>query len=804
MQKALPVEKLRNCCIAEEIGYKTTEEIEQTKEIIGQKRAVNALKFGLGIKVDGFNVFVAGPQGTGRETAVKNFLEEFAKNRPVPPDCCYVNNFKDPYKPNFIELPPGMGQTFKNDMKGLINEIRRVLPESFKSEDYTAKRESTVEKVEKERKTLFDKLKKKAEEEGFVLKKSPSGLLIIPQKDGEPMDEEEFMKLPEEERERIQKKKEKLGAELREAVRHLRKIERATNEELKNLDREISKFVTDDLIEELREKYKDHPEVLKYLDEVQKSILDNISKFVSSNEDTRKNLPFPFGSQEPSFKEYEVNVLVDNSELDGAPVIIEHSPTYQNLIGKIEKVSHFGTLTTDFTMIRAGALHRANGGYLVLTVEDLLKIILSWEGLKKALTNKCIKIEEAAERLGLTTTKSLKPEPIPLKVKVVLIGTPLYYQLLYMLDMEFKELFKVKAEFDNTMDRNKKNIDSYVSLIGNIAKKEELKHLDASGVAKMIEHSSRLAGHQNKLSTNFADIADIIREANYYAVEKNSQYVSSSHIKNAIEEKVYRSNLIQEKIQELIEQNLILIDTKKEKTGQVNGLSVINLGDFTFGRPSRVTTSIGLGRKGIIDIERESKLGGKIHTKGVMIIGGYITEKYAQDKPLSLSARLVFEQSYGEIEGDSASSTELYALLSNLSGLPIKQYIAVTGSVNQKGEIQAIGGVNEKIEGFFEICEMNGLTGEQGVIIPQSNVQNLMLKEKVLEAVKLGQFHIYPVKTIDDGIEILTGVNSGKRKPDGTFEEGTVNFKVDKKLKEIAEKLKEFPATEEEKKSINN
>lgn len=804
MQNPLPVEKLRNRCKPEDIGYKTTEEIEQSKEIIGQKRAVNALKFGLGIKVDGFNVFVAGPQGTGRETAVKNFLEEFAKNRPVPPDCCYVNNFKDPYKPNFIKLPPGMGQTFRNDMKDLINEITRVLPESLKSDDYTAKRESTIENVEKERKKLFDKLKKKAEEEGFVLKKAPSGLLIIPQKNGEPMDEEEFMKLPEEERERIQKKKEKLGAELREAVRHLRKIERKTNEELKNLDREISKFVTDDLLDELRAKYKDHPEILEYLDEVQKSILDNISKFVSDENDTRKNLPFPFGSQEPSFKEYEINVLIDNSELNGAPVIIEHSPTYQNLIGKIEKISHFGTLTTDFTMIRAGALHKANGGYLLLTVEDLLKIILSWEGLKKALTNKCIKIEEAAEHLGLTTTKSLKPEPIPLEVKVVLTGTPRHYQLLYMLDMEFKELFKVKAEFDNTMDRTKNNIDSYVSLIGNIAKKEELKPLDASGLAKMIEHSSRLAGHQNKLSTKFADVADILREANYYAVEKNSEYVTSAQIKDAIEEKVYRSNLIQEKIQELIEQNLILIDTKQEKTGQVNGLSVINLGDFTFGRPSRVTTSIGLGRKGIIDIERESKLGGKIHTKGVMIISGYITEKYAQDKPLSLSARLVFEQSYGEIDGDSASSTELYALLSNLSGLPIKQYIAVTGSVNQKGEIQAIGGVNEKIEGFFEVCEMNGLTGKQGVIIPQSNVQNLMLKEKVVEAVKSGQFNIYPVKTIDDGIEILTGVDSGKRKPDGTFEEDTVNFKVNKKLKEIAEKLKEFPATEEEKKSTNN
>jgi lon-related putative ATP-dependent protease len=454
-------------------------------------------------------------------------------------------------------------------------------------------------------------------------------------------------------------------------------------------------------------------------------------------------------------------------------------------------------------MIRGGSLHRANGGYLILPVEELLTNSFSYDSLKRALKSEHIVIEEVEERLGFITTKSLKPQPIPLNVKVILIGDPYLYQQLYILDMEFNQLFKVKADFDTTMDRTEENVQQYAAFVCMLCQKENLKHLDGTGLAKLIEHSSRLAEDQQKLSTRFAEVADIIREANFYATEEKSDFVTGNHVKKAIEEKVYRSKLIQEKIQEMIKRGFLLIDTDAENIGQVNGLSVMELGDFAFGTPSRVTASTGLGREGVVDIEREAKMGGPIHTKGVLILSGYLNEKYAQDKPLSLSARLVFEQNYEGVEGDSASSTELYAILSALSGLPIKQSLAVTGSVNQKGEVQAIGGVNEKIEGFFEVCKAKGFTGKQGVMIPESNVQNLMLKEEIVEAVKAGKFHIYSVKTIDEGIEILTGVKAGERRKDGTFENGTVNYSVDKHLKEMAEKLREFPQffIEERKKS---
>jgi lon-related putative ATP-dependent protease len=529
------------------------------------------------------------------------------------------------------------------------------------------------------------------------------------------------------------------------------------------------------------------------LEDVQDDILKNIT-FFRGEQEARPGIPFSLQwGEEPSLRKYEVNLIVDNSSLNGAPVIIEPNPIHQNLFGRIEKEARFGALTTDFTMIKSGSLHKANGGYLVIPIEDLLQNPFSYDSLKRSIKNEQIAIEEIGERMGFVAVKSLKPEPIPLKVKIILIGSPILYQYLYSLDMEFNELFKVKADFDTTMDRTEENVQSYASFICTLCQKESLKHLESSAVAKIVEYGSRLAEDQKKLSTRFADIANIIREANFYALQEGSRYVTANHIKKSIEEKIYRSNLIQEKIREMIERNILLISTTGEAVGQVNGLSVISLGDLTFGVPSRVTASIGLGREGIVDIQREAQLGGRIHTKGVMILGGYLAEKYAHNKPLTLSARLVFEQSYDIVEGDSASSTELYAILSSLSGFPIKQSIAVTGSVNQKGEIQAIGGVNEKIEGFFEVCKAKGLTGEQGVIIPESNVQNLMLKEEIIEAVKGGSFHIYPVRTIDEGIEILTGAKAGSRQMDGTFEKDSINDRVDMCLKNMADRLKEFP-----------
>ena len=505
--------------------------------------------------------------------------------------------------------------------------------------------------------------------------------------------------------------------------------------------------------------------------------------------------------REDPYKKYEVNVVIDNSETKGAPVVMETNPTYPNLLGRTEKEAQFGALTTDFSMIRGGSIHKANGGYLIIPVEELLQNPFSYDGLKRDLRDGNMTIAEPEERYGFLSVKTLKPKPIPLTAKVILIGNPYLYQMMFELDPNFRELFKIKAEFDTVMERTDQKMQQYAAWVCTLCEKEGLKHLDGSGVGKLVEYSSRIVEDQYKLSTQFSYIADIVREANFYAEQENSDFITGTHVKKAIEEKVYRSKLIQEKIQEMIKRGFFLIDTAQQQVGQVNGLSVMGLGDFAFGNPSRVTASIGLGREGVIDIEREAKMGGPIHTKGVLILSGYINDKYARDKPLSLSARLVFEQNYEGVEGDSASSTELYSILSALSGLPIKQNIAVTGSVNQKGEVQAIGGVNEKIEGFFEVCKLQGLTGEQGVMIPESNVQNLMLKEEVTEAVNAGKFNIYSVKSIDEGIEFLTGTKAGERRTDGTFEDGTINFLVDKQLKMMADKLKEYPGVEAPKKN---
>jgi lon-related putative ATP-dependent protease len=795
----LTAERIRKECDASFMRCETTEELLPLREIVGQERAVRALKFGLGIRDRGFNIYVAGYPGTGRTTAVKNFVGEIALTEPVPSDWCYVNNFSNQYEPKAIKLPAGKGKIFQSDVKNLIENLRTALPKAFESEDYSAKREATIRALENQRKELIGQLSAKAEQEGFVIQSTPIGLLLIPVIKGKPVTEEEMVALPQKTKDEIQEKRERLESNLRNTMRQFFDMEQKIREELKKLNRDVALYATGNLVDNLMEKYKETPDVTTYLKEVQNDILDNLSQFIGRGE-AQQQLAFPWMKEAP-FKKYEVNVVVDNSNVKGAPVIIESNPTYQNLIGRTEKEAQFGALVTDFTMIRGGALHKANDGYLIVPVEDLLRNPFSYDSLKRALRDGQIIVEEPEERYGFISIRGLKPQPIQLNAKVIIIGDPYLYQQLFVLDKQFSELFKVKAEFDTTMARTEENMQNYAGFVCKLCQKENLKHLDGSGLAKLIEYSSRLADDQEKLSTRFAEVADIVREANYYAIQEKSTLITGNHVKKAIEEKVYRSKLIQEKIQEMIKRGVLLIDTETEKIGQVNGLSVMGLGDFAFGNPSRVTASIGLGREGVVDIEREAKMGGPIHTKGVLILSGYLNEKYAQDKPLSLSARLVFEQSYGGVEGDSASSTELYSMISALSGLPIKQSLAVTGSVNQKGEVQAIGGVNEKIEGFFEVCKAKGFTGQHGVMIPESNVQNLMLKEEIFEAVKAGQFHVYSVKTIDEGIEVLTGTKAGERREDGTFKEGTVNYRVDKRLKEMAEKLKEFPPSTAEKKA---
>ena len=804
MVNKLPIEKLRNTCPPDLMQCESTKELSPLDEIIGQERAVRALKFGLGIKNHGFNMYVAGYPGTGRKTTVKSFVEAQAKTQPVPPDWCYVNNFGNQYEPKAIQLSAGKGKEFRDDMKNLIENVKNALPKAFESEDYAARREATIRGLEEKRKQLIEELNVKAQREGFVIQTTPIGLLLIPVLDGKPLSEEEMLALPQKTKDKLQEKRETLETEFRNTMRQLIDMERQIHDALKKLNKEVALYALGNLVERLREKYGDSAAVTEYLKDVENDVLDSLQQFIrrSQGGEQQEQLPFqmPWMREDP-YKKYEVNVVIDNSETKGAPVVMETNPNYPNLLGKTEKEAQFGALTTDFSMIRAGSIHKANGGYLIVPVEELLQNPFSYDGLKRDLRDGNMTIAEPEERYGFLSVKTLKPQPIPLTTKVILIGSPYLYQMMFELDPDFRELFKIKAEFDTVMDRTESKVMQYAAWVCALCEKEKLKHLDGTGIGKLVEFSSRIVEDQYKLSTQFAYVADVIREANFYATQDNSDFITGGHIKKAIEEKVYRSKLIQEKIQEMIKRGFFLIDTVQEKVGQVNGLSVMGMGDFAFGNPSRVTASIGVGREGVIDIEREAKMGGPIHTKGVLILSGYLNDKYIRDKPLSLSARLVFEQNYEGVEGDSASSTELYSILSALSGRPIKQNIAVTGSVNQKGEVQAIGGVNEKIEGFFEVCKLQGLTGQQGVMIPESNVQNLMLKEEVLEAVKAGKFNIYSVKTIDEGIEFLTRTKAGELQANGTFEEGTINYLVNKQLTEMADKLKDYPPFELKKKT---
>jgi lon-related putative ATP-dependent protease len=779
-----------------QVMCRTTDTLKPTDEIIGQDRAQKALRFGLEIREKGFNIYVAGMPGTGKRTAVKKFLDELAKTKPKPDDWVYVNNFANNYEPVAIQLPPGMSTQLKTDMSSFIADARLALPRAFESEDYSTKREEALGKLEKERETVFAEVSGSAAKQGFSIQMGPTGLIIIPLIDGKPLTQEEFEALPEETRAEILRKREGLDTGLRTGFRQIRELDAKGAEVVNALNNEIALYAIGHLLSVLREKYGNIPGVLAYIDTVQKDILENLDTFLGATQQPQgEQVPPQFQqllAKDLAFRKYEVNVVVDNANSDGAPVVFEETPNYLNLLGKAEKEVQFGVVTTDFTMIRPGSVHKANGGYLVIPVLDLFRYPLAWDGLKSALKNEKVKIEEPGEQSGFITTRGLKPQPIPLNVKVILIGTPDVDQILTSGDPDFSDLFKVRADFDSVMDRTDDNTKKYATFIGTLCNRFNLNHLDNTAVAKVVEYGSRLAEDKKKLSTRFSGIADLIREANFYAVQEKAPYITVKHVEKASEEKIYRSNLIQQKIQELIDRGVYLIDTEGSQVGQINGLSVMELGDFAFGRPSRVTASVAIGREGIIDIERQAQLGGPTHTKGVLILGGYLAGKYAQDKPLSLTAKLVFEQSYGGVDGDSASSTELYAILSALSGLPLKQSIAVTGSVNQKGEVQAIGGVNEKLEGFFEVCKAKGLTGQQGCMIPASNVQNLMLKDELLDAAKAGKFSIYPARTIDEGIGFLTGVPAGERKPDGSYEKGTVNYLANRRLEEMAEKFREF------------
>ncbi len=794
----LSYDKARRRCRTDIVSCKSTADLTPLQQIIGQERAMRALQFGLKMKDGGYNIYVSGMPGTGRKTHIVNFLTEKAKDMPTPPDWCYVNNFKDENAPNALKLPAGMGREFRDAMDKFVDEMKKALTKAFESEDYSQRRVSTLKGFEDEKNKLWQQMNEKASEYGFVIQRSPIGIAMVPVINGQPIGEEQFGLLPPKIKEQIQARKEKLQDDFRTALHQLRDVDRKAETAVDEFNKGVASYAIDHLFASLLDKFGKITEVSGYLDSVKGDILGNLSSILGVGQQQQQaQLPFMFGamSQDPTTS-YKVNLVVDNSELKGAPVVMELNPTQNRLFGMAEKEARFGALVTDYTMIRGGSAHKANGGFLVLPVEDVLINPLSWDSLKRAITNRKLEIEEIAQRLGYMATKTLTPEPIPFDAKVILVGNPQIYYLLYEMDRDFKEIFKVKADFDTTMDRSEENVKMYAAFMCTICTKEGLKHLDSSGIAEVVEYSSRLAEDQDKLSTQFANVADIIKEANYYATEDGSEYIAAKHVMKALEEKVYRSNLVEEKIEEMVEKGIILVDTDGERVGQINGLAVLGAGDFIFGKPNRITVSVGVGKKGIIDIEREAQMGGPIHTKGVQILSGFLNERYAKEIPLSLTARLVFEQSYSGIEGDSASSTELYAILSALSEKPIKQYLAVTGSVNQKGEVQAIGGVNQKIEGFYELCKSRGLNGKHGCVIPESNVKHLMLKEEIVEAIKAKKFHLYPVKKIDEGVEVLTGVPAGEMRKDGSYPEGTVNYLVQKNLNGLAERARQWKESE--------
>jgi predicted ATP-dependent protease len=750
----------------------------------------------------GFNLYISGEAGTGRTSCIMSLLKKRAKEEPAPSDWCYVNNFKSPDNPIALALSAGMGNELEKDMREMLAGVRMDIPKALESKEYENNKTAIVQEQQERNNAMFSALEEEAQQRGFALQRTVSGLVMVPQKEGRNFTQEEYDALPPDEQEKIDAVGNDLKEKLTDLISQIRENEKGVKEALANLDRNLGLSAVGHHIEPLKTKFAEFPHVITYLEEVQEDILLNLEDFKGSQQQP----PFPglkLPVQTPSFERYTVNLIVDNCEQCGAPVVFEANPTYNNLFGRVDHVMQVGGVaTTNFTLIKAGALHRANGGYLVVNARDVLLSPFSWDALKRCIRNSEIKIEDIMEQYRIITMVSIKPDPIPLQAKIIMIGSPWIYYLLYYMEPDYRKFFKVKADFDSKVNRTPEVVKDYALFISSHCKEQNLLPFDKSAVAGIIEYSCRMVEDQEKFSTQFMEIADLIREADFWARRGGSTAVTAAFVKQAVEEKVYRGNRIEEHLQELFEEGTLLVDTTGAEAGQVNGLSVMTLGDYTFGRPSRVTARVYLGRGGMVNIEREVKLSGPIHDKGVLILTGYLGGKFAHDKPLSFSASICFEQSYEGIEGDSASSTELYALLSALSGAPIRQGIAVTGSVNQLGMVQPIGGVNYKIEGFFAVCKAKGLTGDQGVMIPASNVRNLMLKDEVVEAVRDGKFHIWSVETIDQGIEILTGIPAGEKQPDGAYPEGTINRMVDARLREMLESMKKFsgPGEKDEKK----
>ena len=799
MTMKLGPDDLRKSCNPDQFDFATTEDITTPIGTIGQEKALRSLDFGLDIDAKGFNIFALGETGTGKMSTVMTMLKEKAAAEQVPPDWCYAYNFKNPDLPIAISIEPGKGRVFRKDMDDLIKTLKTDIPKAFESKEYEKQKNQIVEEFQNKQNELFSKLEEEAKEKGFSIKRGVSGILILPlKKEGEALTPEEYTKLDEKTKKDMEKAGRLLQERLNEVFRAMRDTEKFVQEMLNKLERAIAFDAIHGSIESLKSKYKGNDRIIGYLDDVREDILTHLDEF-KAQEEQPSPLPFlKMPKQEVSFARFTVNVIVDNADVKGAPIVLESNPTYLNLFGRIENKILYGMAMTDFTMIRGGSVHRANGGYLIVDALDMLRNAFSYEALKRAIKNREIKVEDVLDQYRFISISTLKPEAIPLDTKVIIMGTPNIYYLLYNADPEYSELFKVKADFDSRMERSPDNVKKYAHFIADCQKAEKLLPFDRSGVAKLVEFGSRIADHQERLSTRFSALSDLMKEAHYWAKKGSSHFVRGEHVTQAIDESVYRANRIEERLREATLEDTLIIDTAGEKVGQVNGLAVLDLGDYSFGKASRITARTYVGKAGIVNIERETKMSGKIHDKAIFIIAGYLGSKYAAHKPISLSASITFEQLYEMVEGDSATCAEMYALLSSISGTPLKQSFAVTGSMDQNGDVQPIGGVNQKIEGFFDLCKSRGLDGSHGVIIPKRNVRNLMLKQEIIDAVHEDKFSICSIETMEEGLEILTGMTAGVMNGDGTYPENTINSLLMKRLTEMSEALEAKKEKEEE------
>ena len=780
-ENVVPVSQLRCICDPAMFDFETTADIAPLDQVIGQERAVRAITFGLEMKSAGYHIFVTGPEGTGKTTIVQEIVRKAAKTLPTPADWCMVNNFKDEYRPRAITVPPGGGVRFAKSMNRLVADLKIRLPKEFQSDTFGDKVKQIQKKYDDQKKTHFEALDKSAQAKALTIEKTPSGYRTIPMNGDEPFTEEQFAQLPESDQQAIGETVTAFQEEIQVAMREVNRISHEQQKEIQQTAGEVARFVVKTRLDLTRENYTDQPDILSFLDELQEDIIENVPLFMPKQTADEEEEEVPAEITERNLNRYRVNVLEDRSGIEGAPVVFEPNPTYQNIFGRIEKRAFMGTLVTDFTMIQSGSLLQANGGFLILEVEALLASPPVWESLKRTLQNRMLCIEDITHDMGLGTS-SLRPSPIDIDVKVILLGGYEPFQVLQNFDSKFNKIFRVRADFDYEVALTDDTIRLYAQFIAKVCRDEGLLPFTADGVAAVVEYGEKAIEKKDKLSLRFGAVTGVIREADYWARKAGADRVTAEHVVQAFTEYRFRYNLYEEKIHESYVDNTVMIDVTGEAVGQVNALAVYQMGEIAFGRPSRITAETFMGRAGVVNIEREAKLSGSTHDKGVLILSGYLGRTFAQKFPLSLSISLTFEQSYGGIDGDSASSTELYAILSALSGVPIRQGIAVTGSVNQKGEVQTIGGVNQKIEGFFDVCRSKGLTGDQGVMIPAANVKNLMLKKSVIDAVKAGQFTLWQVASIEAGIEILTGMAAGTADKDGIYPPDCLYGRVQRKL----------------------